>query len=51
MPAKMIIESVASTFSVIGSSMATAVAGPMPHPLPTGMAQPPLRDNLDWRNC
>jgi len=32
MPAKKIIDAVGSTFSVIGSSIATAVAGPMPGP-------------------
>ena len=34
MPAKKIIEAVASTFTVIGSSIATAVAGPMPGSTP-----------------
>ena len=42
MPAKKIIDAVGSTFSVIGSSMATAVAGPMPGSTPTAvpMLQP-----------
>src|SRR6478609_5585920 len=37
MPAKKIIEAVMSTFAVIGSSMATAVAGPMPGSTPTAV--------------
>ena len=42
MPAKKIIEAVASTLAVIGSSIATAVAGPMPGSTPTAvpMVQP-----------
>ena len=42
MPAKKIIDAVASTLAVIGSSMATAVAGPMPGSTPTAVpsAQP-----------
>ena len=42
MPAKKIIDAVGSTFSVIGSSIATAVAGPMPGSTPTAvpMVQP-----------
>ncbi|GCL63621.1 hypothetical protein AQPW35_27020 [Rubrivivax pictus] len=42
MPAKKIMLAVGSTFSVIGSSMATAVAGPMPGSTPTAvpMVQP-----------
>jgi hypothetical protein len=42
MPAKKIIDAVGSTFRVIGSSMATAVAGPMPGSTPTAvpMVQP-----------
>src|SRR5512139_2184365 len=42
MPAKKIIEAVGSTLSVIGSSIATAVAGPMPGSTPTAvpMVQP-----------
>ena len=42
MPAKKIIEAVASTFSVIGSSMATAVAGPWPGNTPTAV---PMESN------
>ena len=34
MPAKKIIDAVGSTFSVIGNSIATAVAGPMPGSTP-----------------
>src|SRR4051794_19586151 len=34
MPAKKIIEAVGSTFNVIGSSIATAVAGPIPGSTP-----------------
>jgi hypothetical protein len=37
MPAKKIIDAVGSTFSVIGSSIATAVAGPMPGSTPTAV--------------
>src|SRR6218665_165449 len=37
MPAKKIIEAVASTLTVIGSSMATATAGPMPGSTPTAV--------------
>src|SRR6188768_738836 len=42
MPAKKIIEAVISTFAVMGSSMATATAGPMPGSTPTAVprAQP-----------
>src|SRR3954465_4013256 len=42
MPAKKIIEAVTSTLAVIGSSMATATAGPMPGRTPTAVpsAQP-----------
>jgi hypothetical protein len=42
MPAKKIIEAVASTLAVIGSSMATVPAGPMPGSTPTAVpsAQP-----------
>ena len=42
MPAKKIIEAVTSTLAVIGSSMATATAGPMPGSTPTAVpsAQP-----------
>ena len=42
MPAKKIIEAVTSTFAVIGSSIATATAGPMPGSTPTAVpsAQP-----------
>ena len=42
MPEKKIIDAVGSTFSVIGSSIATAVAGPMPGSTPTAvpMVQP-----------
>src|SRR5574337_428611 len=43
MPAKKIIDAVASTFSVIGSSIATAVAGPIPGSTPT--AVPMLQPN------
>src|SRR6476660_4563797 len=37
MPAKKIIEAVMSTLAVIGSSMATATAGPMPGSTPTAV--------------
>src|SRR5205085_12685144 len=37
MPAKKIIEAVMSTFAVMGSSMATATAGPMPGSTPTAV--------------
>src|SRR6476620_3786055 len=37
MPAKKIIDEVISTFAVIGSSMATATAGPMPGSTPTAV--------------
>src|SRR5437764_13506289 len=37
MPAKKIIDAVMSTFAVIGSSMATATAGPMPGSTPTAV--------------
>ena len=37
MPAKKIIEAVTSTLAVIGSSMATATAGPMPGSTPTAV--------------
>ncbi len=42
MPAKKIIEAVMSTLAVMGSSMATATAGPMPGSTPTAVpsAQP-----------
>src|SRR5512133_1072568 len=42
MPAKKIMEAVASTLVVMGSSMATATAGPMPGSTPTAvpMTQP-----------
>ena len=42
MPAKKIIDAVTSTRVVIGSSMATATAGPMPGSTPTAVpsAQP-----------
>src|SRR5512140_550983 len=42
MPAKKIIEAVTSTLAVIGSSIATATAGPMPGSTPTAVpsAQP-----------
>ena len=42
MPAKKIIEAVASTFTVIGSSMGNATAGQIPGSTPTGVpkAQP-----------
>ena len=42
MPAKKIIEAVTSTLAVMGSSMATATAGPMPGSTPTAVpsAQP-----------
>src|SRR5437868_6142755 len=42
MPEKKIIEAVMSTLPVIGSSMATATAGPMPGSTPTAVprAQP-----------
>src|SRR6478672_4006397 len=37
MPAKKIIEDVTSTLAVMGSSMATATAGPMPGSTPTAV--------------
>jgi hypothetical protein len=37
MPAKKIIEAVMSTLAVMGSSMATATAGPMPGSTPTAV--------------
>jgi hypothetical protein len=37
MPAKKIIDAVGSTLRVIGSSIATAVAGPMPGSTPTAV--------------
>src|SRR5687768_9757373 len=37
MPAKKIIEAVTSTLAVMGSSMATATAGPMPGRTPTAV--------------
>src|SRR5882757_2717961 len=37
MPAKKIIDAVMSTLAVIGSSMATATAGPMPGSTPTAV--------------
>src|SRR5678815_4120013 len=37
MPAKKIIDAVGSTLLVIGSSIATAVAGPMPGSTPTAV--------------
>src|SRR3954469_5960927 len=37
MPAKKIIDAVMSTLAVIGSSIATATAGPMPGSTPTGV--------------
>src|SRR6185369_1749663 len=37
MPAKKIIDAVMSTFAVIGSSIATATAGPMPGSTPTAV--------------
>ena len=37
MPAKKIIEAVTSTLAVMGSSMATATAGPMPGSTPTAV--------------
>ncbi len=42
MPEKKIMEAVISTLAVIGSSMATATAGPMPGSTPTAVprAQP-----------
>ena len=42
MPAKKIIDAVASTLAVIGNNIATAVAGPMPGNTPTAVpkAQP-----------
>ena len=42
MPEKKIIEAVISTLAVMGSSMATATAGPMPGNTPTAVprAQP-----------
>jgi hypothetical protein len=42
MPAKKIIDAVTSTWVVMGSSMATATAGPMPGSTPTAVptAQP-----------
>src|SRR4051812_46089894 len=42
MPEKKIIEEVISTFAVMGSSMATATAGPIPGSTPTAVpsAQP-----------
>ena len=39
MPAKKIIDAVGSTFKVIGSSIATAVAGPMPGSTPTAVPE------------
>ena len=41
MPAKKIIEAVGSTFRVIGSNIATAVAGPIPGSTP--MAVPSVQ--------
>src|SRR5512140_2541242 len=40
MPAKKIIEAVTSTLAVIGSSIATATAGPMPGSTPTAVPNP-----------
>src|SRR5512140_1878919 len=40
MPAKKIIEAVTSTLAVMGSSMATATAGPMPGSTPTAVPRP-----------
>src|SRR5690349_19101015 len=37
MPAKKIIDAVTSTFAVMGSSMATATAGPIPGSTPTAV--------------
>src|SRR4051812_6843239 len=37
MPAKKIMDAVISTFAVIGSSIATATAGPMPGSTPTAV--------------
>ena len=47
MPAKKIIDAVASTLAVIGSNMATAVAGPIPGSTPTAVprAQPTKAHN------
>ena len=47
MPAKKIIDAVGSTFSVMGSSIATAVAGPIPGSTPTAvpMVQPSRHHN------
>ena len=47
MPAKKIIDAVTSTLAVIGSSMATATAGPMPGNTPTAVpsAQPTRAHN------
>ena len=47
MPAKKIMEAVASTWVVMGNSMATAVAGPMPGNTPTAVpnAQPTKAHN------